>query len=131
MKLHFPATDYGDFIANEPSPLHSTTSTFYLAFFCCAAGSSRAVAEKATEKLVKEFNHIRCQATEPLATFLDYITCVSSWMMCSLTAARYGYMIDNIILLITGTLHERDTSELVQRCHPLGMYAVAASVSRP
>lgn len=32
------------------------------------------VAEKATEKLVKEFNHIRCQATEPLATFLDYIT---------------------------------------------------------
>lgn len=32
-------------------------------------------------------------------------------------------MIDNIILLITGTLHERDTSELVQRCHPLGMYA--------
>lgn len=31
-------------------------------------------------------------------------------------------MIDNIILLITGTLHERDTTELVQRCHPLGMY---------
>lgn len=28
MKLHFPATDYGDFIANEPSPLHSTTSTY-------------------------------------------------------------------------------------------------------
>lgn len=36
--------------------------------------ASAAVAEKATEKLVKEFNHIRCQATEPLSTFLDYIT---------------------------------------------------------
>ena len=31
-------------------------------------------------------------------------------------------MIDNIILLITGTLHERDTHELLQRCHPLGVF---------
>ena len=37
-------------------------------------------------------------------------------------------MIDNIILLITGTLHERDTSELVQRCHPLGMYDMAGVI---
>jgi V-type H+-transporting ATPase subunit d len=34
----------------------------------------------------------------------------------------YGYMIDNVILLITGTLHERDTNELLGRCHPLGMF---------
>jgi len=98
MKLHFPNTDYGDFLANEPSPLHTTT-----------------IAEKCTEKLVKEFNHIRCQATQPLAKFLDYIT--------------YGYMIDNIILLITGTLHERDTSELIKRCHPLGMFDAIASLT--
>ena len=31
-------------------------------------------------------------------------------------------MIDNVILLITGTLHSRDTSELLERCHPLGMF---------
>jgi V-type H+-transporting ATPase subunit d len=43
-----------------------------------------------------------------LATFLDYIT--------------YSYMIDNIILLITGTLHQRPISELVPKCHPLGSF---------
>jgi len=25
MKLHFSSTDYGDFLQNEPSPLHTTT----------------------------------------------------------------------------------------------------------
>ena len=34
------------------------------------------------------------QADEPLGTFMDYCT--------------YGYMIDNIVLIVTGTLHERD-----------------------
>ncbi|KAG8902080.1 H(+)-transporting V0 sector ATPase subunit d [Tulasnella sp. 408] len=31
-------------------------------------------------------------------------------------------MIDNVILLITGTLHGRDTHELLERCHPLGVF---------
>ena len=31
-------------------------------------------------------------------------------------------MIDNVALLITGTLHERDTRELLERCHPLGYF---------
>ena len=56
MKLHLSSTDYGDFLANEPSPIHTTT-----------------IAEKCTEKLVKEFIHVRSQATQPLAQFLDYI----------------------------------------------------------
>lgn len=34
----------------------------------------------------------------------------------------YSYMIDNVALLITGTLHERDTKELLDRCHPLGWF---------
>ena len=34
----------------------------------------------------------------------------------------YGYMIDNIILLLTGTLHEREMSELLSHCHPLGTF---------
>jgi len=91
MKLHLATTDYGDFLANEPSPLHTTT-----------------IAEKCTEQLVLEFDYLRAHSVEPLSTFLDYIT--------------YGYMIDNIVLLITGTLHERDLHELVEKCHPLGIF---------
>ena len=34
------------------------------------------------------------QADDPLATFMDYCT--------------YGHMIDNVVLIVTGTLHERD-----------------------
>ena len=66
------------------------------------------IAEKARDKLVSEFLYLRVNANQPLATFLDYLT--------------YAYMIDNVILLITGTLHERDTKELLERCHPLGMF---------
>ena len=35
---------------------------------------------------------------------------------------RYSYMIDNIILLITGTLHQRSITELIPKCHPLGSF---------
>lgn len=41
----------------EPSPLHTTT-----------------IVEKCTLKLVEDYKHMLCQATEPLATFLEYIT---------------------------------------------------------
>jgi len=98
MRLHLATTDYGDFLANEAAPLHTTT-----------------IAEKCTQKMVKEFAHLRCQATKPLSTFLDYIC--------------YGYMIDNIVLLITGTLHERDVSELIEKCHPLGKFDSMATLS--
>eukprot|EP01114_Cavostelium_apophysatum_P007893 TRINITY_DN20108_c0_g1_i1.p1 TRINITY_DN20108_c0_g1~~TRINITY_DN20108_c0_g1_i1.p1 ORF type:complete len:363 (-),score=131.96 TRINITY_DN20108_c0_g1_i1:81-1169(-) len=98
MKLYLASTDYGDFLANEPSPLHTTT-----------------IAEKCTLKLVREFAHLRAQSAEPLATFLDYIC--------------YQYMIDNIVLLITGTLHERDTTELLEKCHPLGTFDAMATLS--
>ena len=42
---------------------------------------------------------------------------------------RYGYMIDNIILLITGTLHQRQISELRKKCHPLGSFEEMESVN--
>lgn len=61
-----------------------------------------------TDKLVAEFRYLLAQATGSTARFLQYLT--------------YGYMIDNIALLITGTLHERDTRELLERCHPLGWF---------
>ncbi|GJR90364.1 V-type proton ATPase subunit D2 [Tanacetum coccineum] len=34
---------------------------------------------------------------------------------------RYGHMIDNLDLIVTGTLHERDVQELLEKCHPLGI----------
>jgi len=98
MRLHLAQTDYGDFLANEPAPLRPNV-----------------IQNKCNEKMVAEFLHIRNQAVEPLASFLDYVT--------------YGYMIDNIVLLITGTLHERDMTELIEKCHPLGMFDAMASLT--
>eukprot|EP00475_Leptophrys_vorax_P037059 TRINITY_DN63386_c0_g1_i1.p1 TRINITY_DN63386_c0_g1~~TRINITY_DN63386_c0_g1_i1.p1 ORF type:complete len:352 (-),score=33.85 TRINITY_DN63386_c0_g1_i1:252-1307(-) len=98
IKLHLTGTDYGSFLQNEPSPLHTTT-----------------IVEKCTSKLVDEFNHMRCQATEPLASFLDYIT--------------YGHMIDNVVLIVSGALHERDVHELLEKCHPLGMFDSIATLA--
>lgn len=70
--------------------------------------STSALAGKTTEKLVAEFRYLQAQATGSTAKFMEYLT--------------YGYMIDNVALLITGTLHERDTRELLERCHPLGWF---------
>jgi len=70
--------------------------------------STSSLAAKTTDKLVSEFRYVRANAVGSLARFMDYLT--------------YGYMIDNVALLITGTLHERDTRELLERCHPLGWF---------
>lgn len=91
--MNLQATSYGSFLQNESSPLAVSV-----------------IDEKLKEKLIQEFNHIRKQCVEPLSTFLDYITypCQASRSL----SFRYSYMIDNIILLITGTLHERDIHEV-------------------
>jgi len=98
MKMHLSSTDYGNFLQNEPSPISTTT-----------------LAEKCTDKLVEEFNFLKVQAVEPMATFMEYIT--------------YGYMIDNIVLVITGTHHDRETSELLEKCHPLGMFDAISTLA--
>ncbi|KAF8670948.1 hypothetical protein HU200_036373 [Digitaria exilis] len=98
IKMHLTATEYGPYLQNEPSPLHTTT-----------------IVEKCTLKLVDEYKHMLCQANEPLSTFLQYIT--------------YGHMIDNVVLIVTGTLHERDVNELLEKCHPLGMFDSIASLA--
>ena len=41
----------------------------------------------------------------------------------------YGYMIDNIALLISGILHGRTLSELLMRCHPLGKFEHISAIS--
>ena len=66
------------------------------------------IAEKCRNKLIEEFRYMKRNATGELVRFLDYMT--------------YGYMIDNIMLLVTGTLHDRDTKELLEKCHPLGVF---------
>jgi vacuolar-type H+-ATPase subunit C/Vma6 len=48
--------------------------------------------------------------------------CLDQYRVVQFLDMTYGYMIDNIALLITGTLHERDTRELLERCHPLGWF---------
>ena len=63
---------------------------------------------RALSKLVLEFQHLRANSVEPLSTFLDYIT--------------YEYMIENVMLLLRGTLTGRNVNELIAQCHPLGMF---------
>lgn len=46
----------------------------------------------------------------------------NTFLPVNLQPNSYSYMIDNVVLLITGTLHERDTHELLDRCHPLGVF---------
>ena len=89
LKLHLSTTDYGNFLANEPvcTPLRPGTfgrtfvSPFLMDTCLClnplCLQSPLAVSvidDKLKEKMVAEFVHIRKQAVEPLATFLDFIT---------------------------------------------------------
>lgn len=56
-RTQLSTTDYGNFLANEPSPVSTST-----------------IAEKATQVLVEQFDFLRTNAVEPLSKFLDYIT---------------------------------------------------------
>ena len=38
-------------------------------------------------------------------------------------------MIDNVILVLTGVNHNRDTAELLEKCHPLGMFDAIGALS--
>ncbi|MBN3321050.1 VA0D1 ATPase, partial [Atractosteus spatula] len=139
LKLHLQSTDYGNFLANEASPL--TVSV---------------IDDKLKEKMVVEFRHMRNQSYEPLASFMDFITDDSTggkteqegkdkahkisktkkYRKENMAVVEdmgypqwYSYMIDNVILLITGTLHQRSISELVPKCHPLGSFEQMEAVN--
>lgn len=64
-----------------------------------------------------EFKYLRTQSVEPLSTFLDFIT--------------YEYMIENVMLLLKGALSGRDINELIEQCHPLGMFKESTMRSIP
>ncbi|KAJ1679505.1 H(+)-transporting V0 sector ATPase subunit d [Spiromyces aspiralis] len=63
---------------------------------------------RCTDTLVQQFQYMRANASNELGKFLDYLS--------------YAYMIDNVVLLLMGTLHGRDTRELLDKCHPLGWF---------
>lgn len=71
----------------------------------------------AVDKLVTEFQYLRTQTVQPLSKFLDFIT--------------YEYMIENVMLLLKGTLNGRDINELIAQCHPLGMFKESTMRSIP
>lgn len=57
LRMQLSATDYGNFLADVPGQL--TTSI---------------MAERATNKMVAEFEYLRGNASGDLAKFLDYLT---------------------------------------------------------
>ncbi|KAI0947445.1 hypothetical protein AcV7_009874 [Taiwanofungus camphoratus] len=56
-RTQLSATDYGNFLANEPLPISTST-----------------IADKATQLLVDQFNFLRSNAVDPLSKFFDYVT---------------------------------------------------------
>lgn len=99
LKLQLSSTDYGNFLTNV-SQDSLTTSV---------------IQSMASEKLYKEFNYLRDQLSGTSKKFMDYIT--------------YSYMIDNVALMITGTIHSRDKAEILNRCHPLGWFDTLPTLS--
>mmetsp|Transcript_3184 Transcript_3184/g.9040 ORF Transcript_3184/g.9040 Transcript_3184/m.9040 type:complete len:297 (+) Transcript_3184:307-1197(+) len=57
------------------------------------------------------------QSVQPLSKFLDFIS--------------YEYMIENVMLLLKGALSGRDINELLEQCHPLGMFKESVMRSIP
>lgn len=92
IKMNLQETDYNSYIADESTINPSI------------------IKEQSLKKLVDDFTYLRSQSTYPLDQFLDYIT--------------YEYMIDNVILLLKATLNNSsiDVNELIQHCHPLGLF---------
>lgn len=77
--------------------------------------TTTALIEACTAKLVEEFEYLQCQSEGPLYEFLE---------MC-----RIPHMIDNVVLIVSGCLHNQHTPELLEKCHPLGMFDQLAALA--
>lgn len=92
LKVQLNGTEYGGLTHTLPSPI--TTSL---------------IGTTLRRQFVEEFRYLQANASGELSRFLAYIT--------------YEYQIDNVIFLITAMLHESATTEeLIERCHPLGLF---------
>lgn len=63
-----------------------------------------------------------CATSLVYYTITHFCCIIKSEFWCLIIWFRYGHMIDNVVLIVTGTLHERDVQELLEKCHPLGMF---------
>jgi V-type H+-transporting ATPase subunit d len=97
--------------------LNLTESDYSDALADSATMTPASLQKAAIEKLVTEFQYLRSQSVEPLSTFLDFIT--------------FEYMIENVMLLLKGALSGRDINELIEQCHPLGMFKESTMRSIP
>jgi V-type H+-transporting ATPase subunit d len=66
------------------------------------------IVARCREKLANDFKYVRTQVSGDLGTFLDYI--------------RYEKMIDNIVMIIQGTINNKPPRELLARVDPLGWF---------
>lgn len=77
-------------------PLALQTGTDYGAYLVNEAPPlhTTAIVDGCTRRLADTWQLMRAHADSPLSTFLDFCT--------------YGHMIDNVVLIVTGLVHERD-----------------------
>jgi len=73
------------------------------------------IVDAATSRLVDDWATMRAAAGGDLARFLDFCT--------------HGHMIDNVVLIVSGTLHDRDVHDLLEKAHPLGRFEGLASLA--
>ena len=66
------------------------------------------IVARCRDKLAAEFKYVRMQLDGNLGSFLCYI--------------RYEKMIDNIVLIISGTISNKSPKELLARVDPLGWF---------
>ncbi|KAF0687303.1 Aste57867_20945 [Aphanomyces stellatus] len=100
IKLNLQETDYDQFLQDNSGAV--TPSVIQVA---------------TTKKFVDEFVFLHSQAMEPLGEFMDFITYV-----CHGRRPPYEYMIENLMLLLKGTMNGRDVNELIAQLHPLGKF---------
>jgi V-type H+-transporting ATPase subunit d len=93
----------------------STTSYGNLGEVDSDSNATAQLIEHCTAKFVEEFEYLQCQSEGQLYDFLD---------MC-----RIPHMIDNVVLIVSGCLHNQHTPELLEKCHPLGMFDAIASLA--
>lgn len=86
--------------------------------------STSVISSRLRDHYVRQFRYLRSVGSPTLQKFLDYIS--------------YGYMIDNVVLLIADALRSfdslgsgsgEDTKELLDRCHPLGLFDTMAALT--
>lgn len=90
MKSQMQVTDYGNFLQQE------------------SALTAKIITERATDKMVHEFNELREWSDDPLSTFLDFIT--------------YDHMISNVLKMIAAKRSGNESLDVLNKSHPLGMF---------